>query len=109
MGAGVQDVRQRVQRGTLAKDPVTGEFCFGWAGEDSDECADAVDASYLYLGWVFDRMDDEFGIVNADPFLTVLRAMPGVDPGLLPDTGAVGLRAAGADLERIIDGRRGRQ
>jgi prepilin-type N-terminal cleavage/methylation domain-containing protein/prepilin-type processing-associated H-X9-DG protein len=68
-----------------AKDPVTGEFCFGWAGEDSDECADAVDASYLYLGWVFDRMDDEFGIVSADPFLTVLRALPGVDPGLLPD------------------------
>ena len=69
-----------------AKDPETGEFCFGWAGEDFDECASAVDGSYIYLGWVFDRLGDEWGTEDATLLLALITAMPGVDPGLVPDT-----------------------
>jgi len=68
-----------------AKDPDTGEFCFGYAGNDSDECADAVDASYIYLGWVFDRIGDEFGTQDAGAFLALISAFPGVDSNLIPD------------------------
>ncbi len=70
-----------------AKDPDTGDFCFGWAGNDTDECAQAVDASYVYLGWVFDRIGDEFGTVDASGLLALALMLPGVDPSLLPPSG----------------------
>lgn len=70
-----------------ATDPATGELCFGWAGGDSDECAQAVDASYVYLGWVFDRIGDQFGTVDASGLLALAQLMPGVDPNLLPPSG----------------------
>jgi prepilin-type N-terminal cleavage/methylation domain-containing protein/prepilin-type processing-associated H-X9-DG protein len=69
-----------------AKDPDTGEFCFQWAGADFDECADTVDASYIYLGWVLDRMQDQYGKEDANMLLALIRAMPGVDPNLVPAT-----------------------
>ncbi len=75
---------QLAQHIEKAKDPVTGEFCVGYAGNDSDECAQVVDASYIYLGWVFDRWESEYGIVDASPLLSLLRSFV-PDPGLVPD------------------------
>ena len=71
-----------------ARDPETGEFCFGWLGERFDECAGAIDGSYIYLGWVLDRLGDEWGIEDAGALLALLRVMPGVDPALVPDEAA---------------------
>ena len=68
-----------------AKDPDTGEFCFGWIGADFDECASTIDASYVYLGWVLDRVGDEWGTEPADDLMTLITALPGVPPELVPD------------------------
>lgn len=42
------------------KFPDTDEFCMGVTGPDAQSCASAVDSSYAYLGWVLDRMGDEW-------------------------------------------------
>jgi len=46
LGAAIED----------AQDANTGEWCLHYAEGDNDKCARAVDASYLYLSWVFDRI-----------------------------------------------------
>ncbi|HNR32973.1 MAG TPA: prepilin-type N-terminal cleavage/methylation domain-containing protein, partial [Candidatus Hydrogenedentes bacterium] len=34
-----------------------GDWCFGYAHSNGGRCGRAVDASYAYLGWVFDQGD----------------------------------------------------
>lgn len=34
-----------------------GEWCMGYASSDGGKCARAIDASYAYLGWIFDQGD----------------------------------------------------
>ena len=70
-----------------AKDPDTGEFCFGWVGGKSDECADAADASYIYLSWVFDLLNDDDYDVAFDASI-LLSAVSAVvpDPSLVPES-----------------------
>ena len=75
---------QLAQHIEKAKDPATDEWCVGYAGNDSDECAQVVDASYIYLGWSFDRWDSEYGIVDATPLLSLLSSFV-PDPSLVPD------------------------
>ena len=36
------------------------ENCFGYLADDANYCAGAVDESYAYLGWVFDRCDSTY-------------------------------------------------
>ncbi|HPO13766.1 MAG TPA: prepilin-type N-terminal cleavage/methylation domain-containing protein [Candidatus Hydrogenedentes bacterium] len=67
-----------------AKDPDTGDFCFGYAGNDSDECADAVDGSYIYLGWAMDRLDEKYGVMDASALLAAASAFD--TGGFLPDS-----------------------
>ena len=69
-----------------AKDPDTGDWCFGWASNDSDKCAQAVDASYGYLGFVFDRLGDEHEPIDGSFLINIIKTqVPQVDPNLVPD------------------------
>lgn len=67
-----------------------GEWCFQYAA-GSRECASAIDASYTYLGWVLDRLDDKYGLTDIGPFLSIVAQIPGtnlssVQPSLLAPT-----------------------
>lgn len=68
-----------------AKGP-DGSFCFGITA-GVDECMSSIDASYLYLGWVLDRIDERYGLAPIAPLLTLISVLPGVtfasfQPGL---------------------------
>lgn len=84
-----------------AKDPDTGDFCFGYAGNDSDECADAVDGSYIYLGWVMDRLDEKYGIEDASGLLAAVSFLD--SGGFLPDTAEGPPQLVNALLEAFTD------
>jgi prepilin-type N-terminal cleavage/methylation domain-containing protein/prepilin-type processing-associated H-X9-DG protein len=47
-----------------AKDPATGEWCFGMGDNHGGKCMQAADESYWYLGWMLDRVncDDPSGV-----------------------------------------------
>ena len=49
-----------------AQDPGTGDWCVQYAHIDNDKCCRAIDASYVYLSWVFDRvgLPDEQMVVD---------------------------------------------
>jgi len=69
-----------------AKDPATGDWCFGYAGNDSDECSQAIDASYIYLSWAFDRIGDNHAPQDAGTLIGIVEGLPFVDPALVPDS-----------------------
>ncbi len=72
------------------KDPDTGEFCMGIAGPDAQSCASAVDASYTYLGFVFDRAGDEWEAETVQGVVTLIgvSGLP-LDSSALPPPDAV--------------------
>ena len=54
--------------------PKQGEWCFdviGWV----DECMRTIDSSYLYMGWVFDRTDEKYGVTPVAPVASILGAL----------------------------------
>ncbi len=51
-----------------------GSWCMDKAA-GVDECMDAIDASYVYLGWVLDRCDEKYGTTPVAPLLSVLSAV----------------------------------
>jgi prepilin-type N-terminal cleavage/methylation domain-containing protein/prepilin-type processing-associated H-X9-DG protein len=51
-----------------AKSEITGDWCFGYAARHGGRCARAIDASYGYLGWVFDRAN--YGPQYSQPLST---------------------------------------
>jgi len=63
-----------------------GEFCFGYAHGDAYECARAIDSSYIYLGWVFDRSGDEWPTLPLEPVRTLLSLV--LPPEDIPPAGA---------------------
>ncbi len=69
-----------------AKDPVTGEWCFGYTNNHGGKCARAVDSSYGYLGWVMDRANcsDPQQMLSTFPTLNLLASQLGVN--LPPNT-----------------------
>lgn len=52
-----------------------GEFCFGVARGNAYECARAVDSSYFYAGWVFDRVGDEYPGESLQPIAVLLSVL----------------------------------
>ncbi len=75
---------------TRMKYPGTDEFCMGVAGPDAQSCASAVDASYVYLGWVLDRTGDEWGAETVGGVISLITVagLP-LDPNDLPPADAV--------------------
>lgn len=82
-----------------AKGP-DGNFCFGTAGEDASSCAEAIDASYGYLGWVFDRVGDEWPGQSTDLIRSLLPAL-GIDVSSIP-LGAIGPAQLVIGLETML-------
>ena len=78
-------LRQHIQNAQAIKD---GEFCFGVARGNAYECARAVDSSYAYLGWVFDRSGDEWPTLSLDGIRTALMVV--LSPDDLPPVGGMG-------------------
>ncbi len=58
------------------------EWCVGYARAHGGECARGVDASYMYLGWVLDRMGPNYSQVAIGPLLTLVGDL--LDPDDLP-------------------------
>ncbi|MBW7865862.1 MAG: DUF1559 domain-containing protein [Candidatus Hydrogenedens sp.] len=50
------------------------DWCFGYAANGGGKCARAVDASYTYLGWVFDDTDNRAAL-NSYPFYSLLSSL----------------------------------
>jgi prepilin-type N-terminal cleavage/methylation domain-containing protein/prepilin-type processing-associated H-X9-DG protein len=53
-----------------AKDDVTGEWCLQYI-DGVRGCASAMDASYTYIGWVFDRLKDDQGLASLSTLSTL--------------------------------------
>jgi len=54
-----------------AQDPDSGEWCVHYAHIDNDKCCRAIDASYVYLSWVFDRVGPRYEQTVIDPLLPI--------------------------------------
>ena len=52
-----------------AHDPDTGEWCLHYGHTHPDKCARAIDASYIYLSWVFDRIGPDYDHMVIDALL----------------------------------------
>jgi prepilin-type processing-associated H-X9-DG protein len=66
--------------GTVQEGPakVDGDWCWHRAGVQKDMCARAIDTSYMYWGYVFDRCEDtdtSLVVTSTDPLVSLLRAM----------------------------------
>ena len=70
------------------RDP-NGELCFGFYDSNGGYCMRAIDGSYFYLGWTFDRMGDEYPRRDMALLVSILSAA-GLDPDELPDPAAEG-------------------
>ncbi len=53
-----------------------GSWCFNLIGW-SDQCARAIDDNYLYLGWVFDRIDERYGLTGLSDLASVFSLIGG--------------------------------
>ena len=81
-----------------------GEWCFGYAASHGGKCARAIDASYLYMGWVFDRGDWEDPRQPLSSFGILGIASMFLDPEEIPDdTSAEVPLQVGYAIEGIID------
>lgn len=76
---------ESVEKSKYPNGPKKGEWCFdviGWV----DECMRAIDSSYIYMGWVFDRTDEKYGDTPVAPVAGVLA--PLVDMSNIDTTGS---------------------
>jgi prepilin-type N-terminal cleavage/methylation domain-containing protein/prepilin-type processing-associated H-X9-DG protein len=90
----------------IEKIQIDGEFCLNITGGGSaDECASGMDGSYTYLGWVMDRVSEQYDPDGYDiaPILSALASFPQVDPGVLPDGGIAPTQLAQAFLNVITN------
>ena len=69
------------------RDP-NGDDCFGFYDSNGGYCMRAIDGSYFYLGWTFDRWGDEYPTRNLAVLVGILGGE--VDPEELPDPLAEG-------------------
>jgi len=60
---------------TRAKYPDRDDWCINYYAGDTVSCASAMDSSYMYLGLVFDRLGDEWPMVDIGPMASVLAAL----------------------------------
>ncbi|MCC6145042.1 MAG: prepilin-type N-terminal cleavage/methylation domain-containing protein [Candidatus Hydrogenedentes bacterium] len=80
-----------------------GEFCFNVTA-NVDECMSAIDASYIYLGWMLDRVDKE--TTSLDTLAALLSTLPDASPanytpGLLGPAQMVNAILQGIDSSAI--------
>ncbi|HPO14230.1 MAG TPA: DUF1559 domain-containing protein [Candidatus Hydrogenedentes bacterium] len=63
-----------------------GDWCFNVPARHGDDCARAIDASYLYTGWVLDRIGCEYPPLEIDELLTLLTSF--LDAEEMPPSGS---------------------
>ena len=79
-----------------------GQWCFGYAHSNGGKCARAVDASYAYWGWVFDRADyDPNQLAPLDSFQLVSLILPLLNPDEVPPDMTVPVPI---QIEKAIEG-----
>lgn len=71
-----------------------GNWCFQYAA-GVNECASAIDASYIYLGWVFDRLDESYGTTPLTGLVALL--------GVIPNTGLGNVNAQAEGPTQMIN------
>lgn len=87
-----------------AKD-ANGNWCFHYLGS-TRECASAIDSSYGYIGWVLDRISEEFGEISIGPLVSAIAAVSGetLDPtGTAPPQLVLGMLRIASD-SAVISG-----
>ncbi len=60
-----------IEKSKYKSGPKQGQWCFDDVGL-VDECMRAIDSSYLYLSWVFDRTDEKYGVIPVAPVASIL-------------------------------------
>jgi len=86
-----------------AKNPDTGDWCFGYAppGSNGGECARAIDKSYGYLGWMIDRAEcGQTQVMSDFTNLGLLAVLLEVDASILDQEVPIQLAAA---LDFMVD------
>ena len=80
----ITDFDLRIKWGPVEhnRDP-NGDNCFGFFDSNGGYCMRAVDASYWYMGWVLDRLDDSYGPRTLGLLVAILG--PFLDPDEMPD------------------------
>ena len=58
-----------------------GSWCFDVI-DDNNGCMQTIGASYGYLGWVFDRLDEKYGTTSVAPLASVAGMFGPVPPGV---------------------------
>ena len=81
-----------------------GQWCFDIGAAGVNQCMDAIDASYIYLGWLLDRLDKETTAV--DPLAAMLGAIQGANlanytPGMQGPAQLVNAILQGLDANAI--------
>ena len=84
----VADFDLRILYGPNGNRDPNGENCFGFFDSNGGYCMRAIDGSYFYLGWVFDRLGDDTPRRDMSLLNTILGVI--VPPEELPDPSTLG-------------------
>jgi len=74
--ADAQDIKERRAK-------INGEWCWYRTARQHDSCARAIDASYMYWGYVFEKSEDSAPariVTDSDPLVTLLRMLELSEP-----------------------------
>lgn len=85
----VSDFDLRILYGPNGNLDPNGESCFGFFDSNGGYCMRAIDGSYFYLGYVFDRLGDQYPTKDLSLLVNILTAF-GLDADELPDPASVG-------------------
>ncbi len=80
-----------------------GTWCIGFADTQGDRCMRAIDSSYRYWGWVFDRVDGSDPVAPLDSFVFFRLSARVFDADELPpDTSRPASVQVGLTLDRMM-------
>jgi len=85
----VEDFDLRILYGPDGNKDPNGENCFGFYDSNGGYCMRAIDGSYFYLSFVFDRLDDQYPTKDLSVLAALLLAA-GLDPEEIPDPSKIG-------------------
>ncbi len=85
----VADFDLRILYGPAGNRDPNGENCFGFFDSNGGYCMRAIDGSYFYLSFVFDRLGDQFPTRDLSVLVSILIAA-GLDDDELPDPTKIG-------------------
>ena len=72
---GANTYEDRLYYGSTGNPDPNGEFCLGYFADNGGHCARAIDMSYSYFGWLFDRVDDDDPQIDSSSIAGLLAAL----------------------------------